>query len=157
MKDRKCAPDTNRQATSETDTWLVSFMENLRRIEHWVLVTAADCPSAIHAGRLKLREQLMNPLGGLDFRKCVRTTHEGSASNPFRPSSYLDLDERSGNPRPVLLSKEAYEGFLLSDDVPADMPMTAPAQVAPRWRSARSFDQASFDEYDPVRAMPTVH
>ena len=67
MKDRKCAPNTNRQATSETDTWMVSFMESLRRIEHWVLVTAADCPSAIQSARLKLRAQLKNPLGGLDF------------------------------------------------------------------------------------------
>ena len=153
MKDRKCAPDTNRQATSETDTWLVSFMENLRRIEHWVLVTAADCPSAIHAGRLKLREQLMNPLGDLDFRKCVRTTHDGVASNPFRPSSYLALDERFGNPRPVHLSTEAVEGFLLSDDMPANMPLPSHAQFAPR----RSFDQASTDEHDSVRSMPTVH
>ena len=157
MKDRKCAPNTNRQATSETDTWMVSFMESLRRIEHWVLVTAADCPSAIQSARLKLRAQLKNPLGGLDFRKCVRTTHEGCASNPFRPSSYLALDERSGNPRPVHLSKEAFEGFLLSDDMPANMPMTEQAQFAPRGRSARSFDQATVDEHDPFRSMTTVH
>ena len=157
MKERKCAPNTSRQATGEADTWMVCFMENLRRIEHWVLVCASDCPSAIQAARLKLREQLMNPLGSLDFRQCVRTTREESARNPFQASSYLDLNERPGNPRPVHLSKEALEDFHLSGSTSASIPLTAQAQFAPRKRSARAFDQASTDEHDSVRSMPTVH
>ena len=141
MKDRKCAQHTNRQATDETDTWLVSFLENLRRVEHWVLVRAPDCQSAIQAARLKLRHQLMNPLGSLDFKQCIRTG-EDAGLNPFRPSTNLDVNRPGA--QPVHLTKEVVQGFELNAPV-----------------HGLSTEQVKFtvtDDQDSHRASrPTVH
>ena len=147
MKDRKCAPHTRRHATNETQgTWLVSFLENLRRIEHWVLVRAADCPSAIQLARIKLKEQLTNPLGSLDFKQCVRASGDDAAINPFRPSSYLDLDERPGSPRPLHLTNEGRAG-VNTGGTPSAQARPDPVKLS------------ATDEHDSFRSvsMPTVH